>query len=131
MHTNAGEGLLYPELSYLITGICFEIHNKLGRYGRERQYCDLIEEKLKDIKLPYHREFNVAGTGNRVDFLIDDKIVLEAKAKQFILKEDYYQLQRYLQSLNKRLGLLINFQNRYLKPLRIVKIDTIAKNKFV
>lgn len=48
-----------------------------------------------------------------------------------ILRDDYYQLQRYLQSTQKKLGLLVNFRYRYLKPLRIVKIDTDMRTKFV
>jgi len=53
------------------------------------------------------------------------------KAKPLILKNDYYQTQRYLQALNIKLALLINFRNRYLKPIRVIKIDTGAKKKFV
>jgi len=125
------EKIIFPELSYTITGICFEVHNKLGRYSREKQYGDLLEEKLKEIKIPYKREFRIEKTGNTVDFLLDNKIILELKAKSTILKDDYYQTQRYLQASNIRLALLINFQNRYLKPIRIVKIDTNVKNKFL
>ncbi len=122
--------LIYPELSYLLTGICFEIHNKLGRFSREKQYCQALEEKFNELKIPFERELRVRNTANILDFLIDNKIILEIKAKQAILKDDYYQLQRYLQALNIKLGLLINFRNRYLKPVRVVKIDTDARNKF-
>ncbi len=45
--------LIHPELSYLITGICFEAHNELGRYAREKQYGDFIEVKLKELKILY------------------------------------------------------------------------------
>ena len=130
--TNKMDGkLIYPELSYLLTGICFEVHNQLGRYARERQYGDLLEEKLKGIKIPYKREFRVGKSGNTADFLIDNKIILELKVKSLVLKEDYYQAQRYLQALNVKLALLINFRNRYLKPIRVIRIDTSAKNKFL
>ena len=60
------------------------------------------------------------GRRNIVDFLIEDKILLELKAKRIISKEDYYQVRRYLESLNLKLGLLVNFRDRYLKPKRIL-----------
>lgn len=129
--TNITNKVIYPEISYLITGVCFEVHNELGRYCREKQYSDEIERKLKTIKLLYKRELLVKGTGNILDFLIDDKIVLEVKAKRIITKEDYFQTQRYLQVLNIKLGLLVNFRDKYIKPVRIVRIDTDNKIKFV
>jgi len=102
-----------------------KIREELSNYPEEER-----EEKLKELSIPYKREHTKEESGNRVDFLIDDKIILEVKAKRFLLKEDYYQLQRYLQSCDKKLGLLVNFRNRYLKPKRIVRIDTSAKSKF-
>jgi len=129
--TNKNNKLIYPELSYFITGICFEAHNELGRYSREKQYGDLIEKKLIVVHIPYKREYNIKNTGNIIDFLIDNKIIIELKSKRFISRDDYYQIQRYLQILNIKLGMIINFRNRYLKPIRIIRIDTDIKNKFV
>ena len=135
MHTNNTNGepnkLIYPDLSYIITGVCFNIHNELGRYSREKQYGDALEYRLKEIKIPYKREFKIEKTGNIVDFILDDKIILELKVKDFVIKEDYYQTQRYLQATELKLALLINFRSRYLKPIRIVKIDTDIKNRFI
>lgn len=122
--------LIYPELSYSITGICFKVHNELGRFARERQYSDVLEEKIRASGLVYSREKRMNDGNNILDFLIEEKVVLEVKAKHMLLKTDFYQLQRYLQHVNVRLGLLVNFRNRYLKPVRIVRIDTDVRKKF-
>jgi len=122
--------LIYPTLSYQIVGICFEAHNELGRFCREKQYADFLEKKFKELNIVYSRESRETKSGNIFDFIIDNKIILELKAKPIILKSDYYQTQRYLQDSGLKLGMIVNFRNRYLKPLRIVKIETSAKTRF-
>ena len=115
--------LYFPELSYLIVGICFNAQNKLGRFAREAQYGDFIENELAEKNIKYVREYPIPGTKDRVDFLIDKKIIVELKSKRYILKKDYSQIQRYLHALDIKLSLLVNFQNRHLRPIRIVKND--------
>lgn len=129
-NTNKQNKIIYPELSYVLTGILFDAHNTCGRFAKEKQYGDFVEQKLKDAKIHYKREYSVVD-GNKVDFLVDEKVILEFKAKRLIEKVDFYQIQRYLQSSGKRLGLLVNFRNRYLKPIRVVRIDTDTRKKFV
>jgi GxxExxY protein len=130
MHTN-NTNLIYPKLSYCISGICFGVHNSLGRYAREKQYSDEIARALDAKGISFKRELCIRKTGNIPDFLIEEKIILEIKAKPVILKTDYFQIQRYLQISQMKLGLLVNFRNRYLKPIRVIKIDTEAKKKFL
>ncbi|MBI2436433.1 MAG: GxxExxY protein [Candidatus Magasanikbacteria bacterium] len=129
MYANAK--LIYPELSYDITGVLFEVHNTIGRYGREKQYGDLIERLFHDRDICYRREFFIGDTGNIVDFFVENKIVLELKRKKIITKEDYYQVQRYLQIMDLKLGLLVNFQEEFLKPKRVVRIENNVPSKFL
>lgn len=123
--------ILYPKLSYELTGLCFKVHNNLGRFCSERQYADALEVVLKEKQITYQREFelNIEGIkGNRVDFLINGQIVVDLKAKKFITKEDYYQMQRYLQCGKLELGLIVNFRNVYLKPKRILNTKIYSNN---
>jgi len=119
--------LVYPELSYKITGILFEVHNELGRYLNEKQYGDSLESKLKENNISYEREkivpiaFNGENKGrNKIDFSIEDKIVLEIKTKRVVTKEDYYQVRRYLKVQQKKLGLIVNFREKVLTPKRVL-----------
>ena len=119
--------IIYPELSYKLTGLLYKTHNELGRFCRERQYCDEFEILLKKLNIGYKREYDLVGMGkeirgNRVDFLIKNKILIDFKAKKFITKEDYYQMLRYLECSNLKLGLVVNFRNAYLKPKRIINM---------
>ena len=126
MNTNnkISKKLLHPELSYQITGILFDVHNELGSFAREKQYGDLMEERLKESKIPYVREISIGNSGNILDFLIDQKIILELKAVRILTREHYRQIQNYLQQTKMDLGLLINFRNKYIKPSRVIRINS-------
>ena len=119
--------MLHKDLSFLINGLLFEVHNEIGRFASEKQVSDLIEIKLKNAKLPYERELTLAPIHveeipgrHRVDFLIDNKIVLEIKYRKYLQREDYLQVKRYLNTLNIALGILVNFRDERLHPKRIL-----------
>lgn len=124
--------IVYPDLSFKVTGLCFKVANELGRFCRERQYADMFEELLKESNLKYQREYEIKNlvpaspAGNRADFLIehnDEKIIVDFKSKTFVTKEDYVQMQRYLKAANIRLGLIVNFRHTYLKPKRVLNAE--------
>ena len=126
------EKIIYKDLCYKLNGIFFKVHNELGRFARERQYADLAEKYFKKLGINYKRELEIKFVnpdesvgGNRVDFLIENKIIIEFKAKSFIGRNEYVQMQRYLQAAKLKLGLLVNFNQRFIKPRRI--INSLAK----
>jgi len=43
MDTNDANKILYKNESYKLTGIFFKVHNKLGRFLKEKQYADEVE----------------------------------------------------------------------------------------
>lgn len=121
------KNLIYPELSYALNGIFFKVHNDLGRFCNEKQYSDAVEMLLQKKNISHKREhilpisFNgERGGRNIVDFLIEDKIIVEIKAKTHLEKSDYYQTLRYLAALQCELGLLVNFRRYYMVPKRIL-----------
>jgi len=118
--------LIYPELSYKLTGIFFKVHNELGRFCKERQYTDAAEILFKKEGIKFCRETKLTREclGSELsfglpDFIIENKIAVDFKAKKFITKEDYNQMLRYLRGGKYKLGLIVNFINTYLKPKRI------------
>ena len=114
--------LLYGELSYKLTRVLFDTHNELGRFAKEKQYASIIERKLKESKIPYKRELAIGDSGNIVDFLIDDKIILELKAKPYLVDSDYSQIKRYLHFCNLELGIVVNFREKIIKPKRVLNL---------
>lgn len=115
--------LLFPDLSFDVMGLCFDTHNETGKFAKEKQYADVLERKLRGAGIAYKREFPIGDTGNIVDFLIEEKILLELKAKPFLSKSDFAQTQRYLQVTGIKLGILVNFGGTYVRSYRVVRID--------
>ncbi len=126
--------LIYPQLSYLLMGILFEVHNKLGTKYQEKHYQRAVEIKLKQLKLPYQKELKVdIDFGGEklgklfIDFVIDNKIVLELKKTQNIGKDDIKQVLRYLNALNLKLAIVVNFQYRKLQYTRVLNSRFVGK----
>ena len=119
--------LVEGELSYRVTGICFSIHNELGRFKNEKQYGDAVEALLREQGIQYKHEFRLPKSfsaesegRNIVDFLVEEKIVVEIKTKIRLGTEEYYQVRRYLDALEYELGILVNFRRYSVAPKRIL-----------
>jgi len=119
--------LIYPELSYILMGILFEVHNKLGTKYQEKHYQRAIEIKLKELKISYQKEAKVDINFGKekigklfVDFVVDNKIVLEIKKIPKITEDHIKQVLLYLNTLNLKLGIIANFQHQKLEYIRVL-----------
>ena len=119
--------LIHGNLSYILNGIFFKVQNELGRFSTERQYADAVEELLKETDILYEREKEIPIKfgekelkGNRVDFWIASKLLVDAKAKKYITREDYLQMRRYLKAVNFKLGLIVNFRGKSVMIKRVI-----------
>lgn len=115
--------IVLKDLSYKVVGCCFKAHDSLGRYALEKQYANFLEELFTEQGLKFEREKLLSKTGadiNKADFLVEGVLVLELKSKPFIEKTDYYQVRRYLEIADLKLGLIVNFRQKYLMPKRVL-----------
>jgi len=119
--------LIYPKLSYTIMGILFEVHNKLGTKYQEKHYQRAIETKLESLGIPYEREAKVdinfegksLGTFY-VDFIVDNKVILEVKKVWKITQDDVKQVLRYLEVTGLKLAIIANFRHKRLEYRRVL-----------
>lgn len=119
--------LIFPELSYKLVGILFQVDNKVGYGHRESLYQTAISSFLKDNHIPFKEQLKseiILGE-NAVkkyflDFLIDDKIILEIKAGDRFNRENIAQVYDYLKANNLNLGIIANFTKQGVKFKRII-----------
>src|SRR3989344_182958 len=124
------EDLAYPDLSYKIMGVMFEVGNGLGFGHKENFYQKAVENEFRknNIKcigqLPVRMKFRGESVGiYYFDFLIEDKIVLEIKVRNYFSRKDIEQLYRYLKAKDLKLGLIVHFTNDGVKFKRVVNIS--------
>jgi len=122
--------LIYPELSYKIVGILFDVYNELGPGHREKYYQQAIALALKNNKIEFKREvcipvkYRTSKVGKYfLDFLIEGKIVLEVKKGNYFPAGNIRQIDTYLKATKLKLGVLANFASSGIKFKRIVNTE--------
>lgn len=108
--------LLHKELSNKIIKCFYIVYNTLGFGFLEKVYENalMIEllinglkaEKQKQIKVYYENQ--IVGE-YFADIIVEDLIILELKAAEFVIEEHELQLINYLKATEIEIGLLLNF----------------------
>ncbi len=106
-----------------------ETRKLYGPGHKEKVYCNSIEELLTIDKLIYKREptiliyLPISGkvVGNyRPDFLIENKVIIEAKALDYAPKNIIDQIYSYLRVSKYEVGLFVNFRSPELYIKRVI-----------
>lgn len=116
----------YEDLTHKIIGCAMQVHKTLGNgfqeviYQRclsiEMQYACIKFEREKVMKIHY-RGYEV-GT-RRVDFFVENIIMVEIKAVINLQDVHLAQAMNYLEAYNTEIGLLINFGAKSLQFKRV------------
>lgn len=105
------------DLTQRTLGACIEVHRALGPGLLESVYELCLAAEFEHRNMPFRRQVpipvayrNVSlESGFRLDFVIEDELVVEIKAVETVLDVHRAQLASYLKLANRPVGLLINF----------------------
>ena len=121
--------LIYPELCYKVIGMLFVVWKELGSGHKEKLYQNAISEEFKNANLQFKKELpvNIVYKNKKIgmyyfDFLIEDKLVLETKVRNYFSKKDIQQLHSYLKVQHLKLGLIAHFTQSGVKFKRVVNL---------
>ena len=120
--TGAPRGLRSNQMTELIIGAAIEVHRVTGPGLMESVYEECLCYELSQRGLGFQRQVELPvaykgiklNCGLRMDLLVEDAVVLELKTVDQLLPVHSAQLLTYLKLSGKKVGLLINFNERVL-----------------
>ena len=128
----------YEDITGKIIGCAMKVHSTLGNGFQEVFYQRALAIEFRKQELGYQREMEMAihydgteiGT-RRVDFFVEDIIMVELKA--LIKLEDVHlaQAMNYCQAYNLPVGLLINFGAKSLEFKRVYNVNHPENKEYI
>ena len=105
------------DISYIIRGCIFKVNNNLGPGLLESAYEAAIGYELVNaglglktqVALPMIYETVKVDVGYRIDLVVEEKVIIEVKSLETLLKVHHKQVITYLKLSGLRLGILVNF----------------------
>jgi GxxExxY protein len=126
-------------LTEKIIGAAIEVHRILGPRLLESSYedCLAVEFMLagldfeRQLLLPFVYKSITVQRGFRCDFIVEQKVIIEIKTVDKLLKVHEAQVLTYLKLSGIGVGLLINFNSVPLKDgIRRLTIPSILKSQY-
>jgi GxxExxY protein len=111
------------EISEKVIGAAIEVHRILGPGLLESVYEEALCHELHLRGMQFMRQQSVPipykgiklGTDLRLDLLVEDKVIVDLKAKEELSSIDKPKLLTYLRLSEKHLGLILNFHVEVLR----------------
>ena len=119
--------LIYPELSYNVQGVFYDVYNELCYFELSEEGWEnalLIALAERGVSAQRQVEYELHYKSYRigrffVDVLADGKLLLELKVEDELLPIDEAQVITYLKVTGLKLGILVNFGGNKLEFKRI------------
>lgn len=111
------------EIAKEIVDASFEIHTKLGPGLFESVYEEVLYYELdnrgfyleRQVEVPIFWNQKKMRKGFVADLIVEESVIIEIKSVEKLANVHYKQLLTYLQLTDIKLGLLINFNEAYIK----------------
>ncbi len=105
------------EITYEVRGAIYDVYKAMGPGLLESVYEEALAFELaqrnlqvkRQLQVPIQYKGNLLNTELRLDLLVEDEIIVELKSVEEMKKVYAKQLLTYLRLMNKRVGLLVNF----------------------
>lgn len=115
--------MIEDELSNIVIGLAIKVHKNLGPGLLESSYKECLYYEIskaglhveKEKPMPLIYEEVKLDIGYRVDIIVENKLVVEIKSVEALNDVHLAQILTYLKLSNSKLGLLINFNVKFLK----------------
>jgi GxxExxY protein len=109
-------GLIEEQLTYSVIGSFLHVYNRLGFGFLEHVYAAALELELRKRGHDVAREFSVEVrydgvpiARQRLDMVVDQRLIVEIKATEKLHKDAIRQLFNYLRATALDIGLLLHF----------------------
>ena len=113
----------FDDLSNKVLGCAIEVHRELGPGLLESTYEQCLAYELNRAQIPFRLQVELPvqykqtklDCGYRMDLLVDDRLIVELKSIDQLLKIHEAQILTYMKLAKVNVGLLINFNVEMLK----------------
>lgn len=110
-----------------IIGIAMKIHNRLGPGFVEKIYEKAMVHEFRKAQVCFEEQAQIRVKYEeielgyqRVDFLVEDAVIIELKCVGELNNIHSAQMLSYLKTTNKKVGLILNFSENKLGIKRMV-----------